>query len=45
MVLIDRVHDMGRVINCMGDKITKLRSQIEELKVRLAPEAIIVTEQ
>lgn len=32
MTLIDRVQDVGRVISCIGDKITKLHNQIEELK-------------
>ncbi|RWW09494.1 hypothetical protein GW17_00027019 [Ensete ventricosum] len=32
MALIDRVHDMSRVINCLGDKITDLLSEIQELK-------------
>ncbi|CAL9056499.1 unnamed protein product [Musa banksii] len=38
MALIDRVHDAGRVISCMGDEIIELRNQIEELKVGLAAE-------
>ncbi|RRT79738.1 hypothetical protein B296_00019358, partial [Ensete ventricosum] len=32
MALIDRVHDAGQVISCMGDKITDLRSEVRELK-------------
>ncbi|RRT80807.1 hypothetical protein B296_00006100 [Ensete ventricosum] len=32
MALIDWVHDMSRVISCLGDKITDLLSEIQELK-------------
>lgn len=42
MTLIDRVQDSGRIINGLGDKITELRGQIEELKA--GPEAIAATE-
>ncbi|RWW26720.1 hypothetical protein GW17_00008890 [Ensete ventricosum] len=49
MALIDRVHDAGQVISCMGDKITDLRSEVPELKegpglaaVREAEEALNV---
>ncbi|RRT70319.1 hypothetical protein B296_00023380 [Ensete ventricosum] len=35
MVLIDQVHD--RVISCMGDKITNLRSKIRDLKEGFGP--------
>ncbi|RWV79754.1 hypothetical protein BHE74_00000619 [Ensete ventricosum] len=32
MALIDQVHDAGRVIDYMGDKIFDLQSEIRELK-------------
>lgn len=44
MALIDRVQDVGQVINYMEDKISELCSQIEELRVGLALEAITVVE-
>ena len=44
MAMIDRVHDVGRMINCMGDKITELRGQIEDLKAGPVPEAIAATD-
>ncbi|CAL9120502.1 unnamed protein product, partial [Musa textilis] len=45
MAVIDRMQDASQVINSMGDKITELRDQIEELKAGATPEAIAAAEQ
>ncbi|RWW88208.1 hypothetical protein BHE74_00002927 [Ensete ventricosum] len=40
MALIDRVHDMSRVISCLGDKITDLLSEFQEMKE--GPDLVVV---
>ena len=39
------MHDIGQVISGLGDKITELYDQIEELKVGSTLEAITTAEQ
>ncbi|CAL9173606.1 unnamed protein product [Musa hybrid cultivar] len=45
MALVDRVQDAGRIISGLGDKITELHGQIEELNAGAGLEAIATTEQ
>ncbi|RWW04222.1 hypothetical protein GW17_00032562 [Ensete ventricosum] len=42
---MDRVHDVRRVINCMGDKITDLRNEIRELKDDPGLTAVAIAKQ
>ncbi|RWV89935.1 hypothetical protein BHE74_00036662 [Ensete ventricosum] len=45
MALIDRLHDAGCVICSMGDKITDMHNEIQELRAYLDPTVIVVIEQ
>ncbi|RZS08312.1 hypothetical protein BHM03_00039256 [Ensete ventricosum] len=45
MALIDRVHDTGWVINKMGDKITSLSQEVQELKSGISSKAMVAAEQ
>ncbi|RRT85836.1 hypothetical protein B296_00001892 [Ensete ventricosum] len=45
IALIDRVHDIGRVISYMGDKIIKLHDEIWMLKEGPGPMVIAAVEQ
>ncbi|RWW24423.1 hypothetical protein GW17_00011298 [Ensete ventricosum] len=43
--LADHVHDVGKVISYMGDKITDLHNEIRELKASPSPEAMVAVDQ
>ncbi|RWV96276.1 hypothetical protein GW17_00041031 [Ensete ventricosum] len=45
MALFDRVHDAGRLITFMDYHITSLQQEIDALKSRGGPEAVVVAEE
>ncbi|RWW74979.1 hypothetical protein BHE74_00017024 [Ensete ventricosum] len=45
MALIDRVHDVDRVITSLGEKMDGLRKEVQRLKDRSNPDAVVATEQ
>ncbi|THU60413.1 hypothetical protein C4D60_Mb07t12440 [Musa balbisiana] len=45
MALMDRVRDVGRVIDSLCDRNAELRKQVEEIRASAAPEAVAAAEQ
>ncbi|RWW69175.1 hypothetical protein BHE74_00023249 [Ensete ventricosum] len=45
IILIDRIHDTGRVIGLMVNKISALRAEVQDLKVGAGPEVVVATEK
>ncbi|RRT73522.1 hypothetical protein B296_00030538, partial [Ensete ventricosum] len=45
MTLIDRVHDVDRVVTSLGEKMDGLRKEVQRLKDRSNPDAVVATEQ
>ncbi|RZS19019.1 hypothetical protein BHM03_00051366 [Ensete ventricosum] len=45
MALFNRVHDAGRLITFMDYRITSLQQEIDALKSRGGPEAVVATEE